>query len=96
MNWLVGLLHDTKEDNLITYSERIDDVLKDLLPEEKKQVLDYIDQLTSDDSESKGKKKRDQVQKMYKLDVIPCWIRIFDKYDNCRRFRIDPVGKSPK
>ena len=50
MNWLVGLLHDTKEDAVVTYSERIDDVLKDLLPEEKKQVLHYIDQLTSDDT----------------------------------------------
>lgn len=33
MSWLVGLLHDTKEDGLIIYSERIEEVLRDLLPE---------------------------------------------------------------
>lgn len=32
MSWLVGILHDAKEDDLITYSENIDDVLVDLLP----------------------------------------------------------------
>ena len=48
MNWLVGVLHDAKEDDLFTYNEEIDDVLVDLLPEEKTRVLLYIDQLTSD------------------------------------------------
>lgn len=33
MNWLVALLHDSKEDDLMMYSENIDEVLKDLLPE---------------------------------------------------------------
>jgi hypothetical protein len=94
MTWLVGLLHDTKEDDLFTYSDRIEDVLRDLLPEEKKQVMNYIDQLTSDESLSKGEKKQDQITKMNVLELIPCWIRIFDKYDNCRRFRSNPVGKS--
>lgn len=56
--------------------------------------MDYIDQLTSDDSLTKGEKKRDQILKMEVLELIPCWIRIFDKYDNCRRFRKNSVGKS--
>lgn len=30
MTWLVGLLHDTKEDHLIPYSEKIESVLADL------------------------------------------------------------------
>ena len=94
MTWLVGLLHDTKEDDLQIYSQRIEDVLKDLLPQEKKKVMDYIDQLTSDQSLTKGEKKRDQILKMEVLELIPCWIRIFDKYDNCRRFRTNAVGKS--
>jgi hypothetical protein len=93
MTWLVGLLHDTKEDELMIYSERIDDVLKDLLPLESQKVKSYIDQLTSDESLSKGEKKRGQILKMDELELIPCWIRIFDKYDNCRRFRNNPVGK---
>jgi hypothetical protein len=93
MTWLVGLLHDTKEDDLFIYSDRIDDVLKDLLPQEKEKVMRYIDQLTSDESLSKGEKKRDQILKMDVLDLIPCWIRIFDKYDNCKRFRQNSVGK---
>lgn len=96
MSWLVGLLHDTKEDDFITYSERIEDVLKDLLPEQRKTVMKYIDQLTSDDSLTKGEKKRDQIIKMNTLELIPSWIRIFDKYDNCSRFLKDPVGKSKK
>lgn len=52
----------------------------------------YIDQLTSDESLSKGQKKANQLKKMNDLDLIPCWIRIFDKYDNCRRFKANPVG----
>ena len=28
------------------------------------------------------------------MDLIPSWILIFDKYDNCARFKKDPVGKS--
>ncbi len=35
LNWLVGILHDAKEDDPTFYSERIDEVLKDLLNEEK-------------------------------------------------------------
>lgn len=54
----------------------------------------YIDQLTSDESLSKGEKKNDQITKMEILELIPCWIRIFDKYDNCRRFKANSVGKS--
>lgn len=48
MTWLVGLLHDTKEDDLVTYSEQIEDVLQDLMPAEKEKVMTYIDQLTSE------------------------------------------------
>jgi len=94
MTFLVGLLHDTKEDDLIKYSEDIDTVLIDLLPEEQERVKTYIDQLTSKEWLSKGEKKQDQINKMEILDLIPCWIRIFDKFDNCRRFRSNPVGKS--
>lgn len=31
---------------------------------------------------------------MSKLDLVPSYIKIFDKYDNCRRFLNNPVGKS--
>ena len=96
MTWLVGLLHDTKEDDLVTYSEKIEEVLIDLLPEQKEKVLTYIDQLTSEEWKSKGEKKEDQIKKMEILDLIPSWIRVFDKYDNCRRFKADPVGNSKK
>jgi hypothetical protein len=54
MTWLVGLLHDTKEDSLQIYSDRIDDVLEDLTAAEQKTVKGYIDQLTSDELLSKG------------------------------------------
>lgn len=30
---------------------------------------------------------------MDKLDIAPCYIKIFDKYDNCRRFKNNQVGK---
>ena len=94
MNWLVGVLHDAKEDDLMTYNEEIDDVLADLLPEEKARVLLYIDQLTSDETLSKGMKKAQQIEKMEVMDLVPCWIRIFDKYDNCRRFKLNPLDNS--
>lgn len=58
--------------------------------------MNYIDQLTSDETLSKGEKKKDGLKKMESMDLIPCWIRIFDKYDNCRRFRKNPVGKTKK
>lgn len=28
------------------------------------------------------------------LDIVPCYIKIFDKYDNCKRFLKNGVGKS--
>ncbi len=28
------------------------------------------------------------------MDLLPSWILIFDKYDNCRRFKLNPCGKS--
>lgn len=31
---------------------------------------------------------------MHKLDIVPTYIKIFDKYDNCRRFLKNSVGKS--
>ena len=31
---------------------------------------------------------------MISLDLVPCYIKIFDKYDNCKRFLSNPVGKS--
>lgn len=31
---------------------------------------------------------------MHKLDLVPSYIKIFDKYDNCKRFLNNPVGKS--
>ncbi len=57
--------------------------------------MQYIDQLSSDEFTSKGEQKRSQILKMEKMELIPSWIRIFDKYDNCRRFLKDPVGKTP-
>lgn len=30
------------------------------------------------------------------MDLVPSWIRVFDKYDNCRRFKKNPVGNSKK
>lgn len=32
---------------------------------------------------------------MHLLDLVPTYIKIFDKYDNCRRFLKNPVGKNP-
>jgi hypothetical protein len=72
LNWLVGVLHDSKEDDPVMFSERIDGVLQDLLAEEK-----------------------EQVDRMDSLDIVPSYIKIFDKYDNCRRFLKNGVGKSP-
>ena len=31
---------------------------------------------------------------MHTLDLVPTYIKIFDKYDNCKRFLRNPVGKS--
>jgi hypothetical protein len=42
MSWLIGILHDVKEDNPILYGEKIDDVLQDLLPIEKQKAKQYI------------------------------------------------------
>jgi hypothetical protein len=28
------------------------------------------------------------------MDLVPSWILIFDKYDNCFRFKQNPCGKS--
>ena len=30
---------------------------------------------------------------MDSLDIVPSYIKIFDKYDNCRRFLLNSVGK---
>ena len=30
------------------------------------------------------------------MDIVPCYIKIFDKYDNCRRFVLHSCGKSEK
>ena len=30
------------------------------------------------------------------MELVPCWIRVFDKYDNCRRFKEDPGKKKPE
>lgn len=32
--------------------------------------------------------------KMEEMELVPSWIRVFDKYDNCRRFLENPVGRS--
>jgi hypothetical protein len=32
---------------------------------------------------------------MDKMDLIPSYIKLFDKYDNCSRFLKDSCGKSP-
>ena len=31
---------------------------------------------------------------MASLDIVPSYIKIFDKYDNCKRFLQNSVGKS--
>ncbi len=54
MGWLLGILHDNKEQNPVVYSEKIDYVLQDLLPGEKKKMLQYIDELSSNKILSKG------------------------------------------
>ena len=28
------------------------------------------------------------------MDLVPSWILLFDKYDNCVRFQNNPVGKT--
>lgn len=92
--WLLGILHDNKEQNPVLFSERIDYVLKDLFPKEQEDIKRYVDQLTSDKTLNKGEQKRAQIVKAEKLDLVPSWILLFDKYDNCRRFKQNSVGKS--
>lgn len=58
LNWLVGILHDAKEDDPILYSEKIDEILKDLLQEEKDLTKTYIDQLSKDRTLLKGQQKK--------------------------------------
>jgi hypothetical protein len=57
----VGILHDAKEDDPLFFDEKIGDVLKDLLPEEKSLVLKYIDQLSKDRTLPKGLQKKEHV-----------------------------------
>lgn len=64
MCWLIGILHDSKEDNPVEYGSNIDDVLQDLLTDEAAKTKKYIDQLSSDKSLSKGQQKREQVKKI--------------------------------
>ncbi len=85
--WLVGILHDNKEHDPLLFSERIDYVLKDLFPKEQQDIKRYIDILTSDKTLNKGQQKRAQITKVDKMDLVPAWIILFDKYDNCRRFK---------
>lgn len=54
----------------------------------------YVDILTSDKTLSKGEQKFRQIEKTEKMELVPSWILIFDKYDNCRRFKANPCGKS--
>jgi hypothetical protein len=68
--------------------------LEDLLVDEKAQVLNYIEQLSKDRTLPKGQQKKEQVERMSVLDIVPSYIKIFDKYDNCRRFLKNGVGKS--
>jgi hypothetical protein len=30
------------------------------------------------------------------MDLVPTWVLLFDKYDNCRRFKANGCGKSKK
>lgn len=57
-------------------------------------MKEYIDQLTSNKTLSKGEQKRQQLIRIEKMEMIPSWILIFDKMDNCRRFKNNPCGKS--
>ena len=43
LSWLVGILHDDKEIDPLLYSEKIDYIVQDLLPSERKKVIQYID-----------------------------------------------------
>ncbi len=54
MCWLLGILHDNKEQDPVLFSEKIDWVLEDLRPEEQKMMHQYIDELTSNKTLSKG------------------------------------------
>jgi hypothetical protein len=94
MGWLLGILHDNKEQNPVLFSERIDWVLQDLTPQEQKKMKSYIDVLTSNKAEGKGEQKRQQLIKIETMELIPSWILVFDKLDNCRRFKKNPCGKS--
>ncbi len=57
-------------------------------------MLKYINDLTSDKTLSKGEQKRQQVLRSEKMDLIPSWIIVFDKFDNCQRFKKNPCGKT--
>lgn len=59
-------------------------------------MKNYIDQLTSDKTLKKGDQKGEQLKKIQKLDLVPTWVLLFDKYDNCRRFKANGCGKSKK
>jgi hypothetical protein len=62
-------------------------VIQDLTPSEQQKILKYIDELTSNKTLTKGEQKREQLKRITKMDLTPSWILLFDKYDNCRRFK---------
>ena len=53
-----------------------------------------MDDLTSNKTLTKGQQKQEQLQKAAALELIPTWILLFDKYDNCKRFKQNACGKS--
>ena len=54
MGWLLGILHDNKEQNPTIYAQMIDWVVNDLFLEEQKEIKLYVDLLSSDKSLKKG------------------------------------------
>lgn len=91
--WLLGILHDNKECDAKLYHTRIEYVLKDLLPKEREDIKHYVNLLTPDPALPKGERKKYQVTRAPNMPLVPSWILLFDKMDNCKRFKKDSIDK---
>lgn len=83
LTWLTGVLKDLPTLFPDDYRQNIDEVLDELRGEEAGRVRKYVEMLSVDMRLPEGERCRRMAERVSEMDVIPCYIQIFELYSYC-------------
>ena len=85
----MGLLSDVFSYSQAAYEQRVPEILAGLPDYESKRIQNYIEQVNYNPKIAKGQKYKNMLDRVAEMDVIPCYIKLFELYIMIQHYKLN-------